>query len=277
MRKVRGIIALDLDGTLLNSQKRLSTRNLYALENAAEEGWEIVPATGRFYNGMPDFIRELPFVNYAITINGAQVIDLKRRLIVYEAELPWKKALKLMEWLDDFPVIYDCYMGGKGYMSESHKAQIDTLVADPHSRQMLHELRESVPDLKEFIKEQQQDIQKVQFFIKDDIQRIKMLEGMPKIFSGVAVSSALDQNVEINEEFANKGDALYALAKYLGVERKDTVAIGDGYNDIPMINAAGMGIAMTNGAQRVKDEAKWVTLSNDMDGVAHAIEEFCLK
>ena len=277
MRKVRGIIALDLDGTLLNSQKRLSTRNLYALENAAEEGWEIVPATGRFYNGMPDFIRELPFINYAITINGAQVIDLKRRLIVYEAELPWKKAIKLMEWLDDFPVIYDCYMGGKGYMSEAHKAKIDTLVADPHSRQMLHDLRESVPDLKEFIKEQQQDVQKVQFFIKDDIQRIKMLEGMPKIFSGVAVSSALDQNVEINEEFANKGDALYALAKYLGVERKDTIAIGDGYNDIPMINAAGMGIAMTNGAQRVKDEAKWVTLSNDMDGVAHAIEEFCLR
>lgn len=277
MRKIRGIIALDLDGTLLDPNKRLTTRNLYALENAAELGWEIVPATGRFYNGMPDFIRELPFVNYAITINGAQVLDIKRRLIVYEAEMPYKKAIKLMEWLDDYPVIYDCYMGSKGYMSESHKAMIDQLVEDPHSRQMLHDLREPVPDLKAFLAEQKQDVQKVQFFIKDDIQRIKMLEILPKIFSEVAVSSALDQNVEINSEFGNKGDALYALAKYLGVERKDTIAIGDGYNDIPMINAAGLGIAMTNGAQRVKDEAKWVTLPNDKDGVAHAIEEFCLR
>ena len=277
MRKIRGIIALDLDGTLLDPNKRLTTRNLYALENAAELGWEIVPATGRFYNGMPDFIRELPFVNYAITINGAQVLDIKRRLIVYEAEMPYKKAIKLMEWLDDYPVIYDCYMGSKGYMSEKHKAMIDQLVEDPHSRQMLHNLRQPVPDLKAFLAEQKQDVQKVQFFIKDDIQRIKMLEILPKIFSEVAVSSALDQNVEINSEFGNKGDALYALAKYLGVERKDTIAIGDGYNDIPMINAAGLGIAMTNGAQRVKDEAKWVTLPNDKDGVAHAIEEFCLR
>ena len=77
MRRVRGIIALDLDGTLLNSRKQLSSRNLYALEAAAEDGWEIVPTTGRFYRGMPDFIRELPFVNYAITINGAEVVDLR--------------------------------------------------------------------------------------------------------------------------------------------------------------------------------------------------------
>ncbi len=277
MRKVRGIIALDLDGTLLDPNKRLTTRNLYALENAAELGWEIVPATGRFYNGMPEFIRELPFVNYVITINGAQVLDIKRRLIVYEAEMPYKKAVKLMEWLDDFPVVYDCYMGGKGYMSESHKEKIDSIVRDPHSRKMLHELRQPVPDLKEFLLEQKQDVQKVQFFIKDDMLRMKMLDIIPQIFSEVTVSSALEQNVEINAENGNKGEALYALAKYLGVQREDTIAIGDGLNDLPMIHAAGLGIAMTNGAQRLKDEAKWVTLSNAMDGVAHAIEEFCLR
>lgn len=277
MRKVRGIIALDLDGTLLDPHKRLTTRNLYALENAAELGWEIVPATGRFYNGMPDFIRELPFINYAITINGAQVLDIKRRLIVYEAEMPYAQAVEIMELLDHYPVVYDCYMGGKGYMSEEHKQKIDSIVRDPHSRQMLHDLRESVPDLKEFLLEQKQDVQKVQFFIDDDMKRIKMIEGLPSLFKKITVSSALEQNVEINSEYGNKGDALYALAKYLGVERKDTIAIGDGMNDLPMINAAGLGIAMTNGAQRLKDEAKWVTLSNAMDGVAHAIEEFCLR
>lgn len=182
-----------------------------------------------------------------------------------------------MEWLDDFPVVYDCYMGGKGYMSEAHKAKIDEIVRDPHSRRMLHELREPVPELKAFLAEQQQDVQKVQFFIKDEMLRIKMLEMIPKIFGEVSVSSALEQNVEINAEHGNKGDALYALAKYVGVKREDTIAFGDGLNDLPMIHAAGLGIAMTNGAQRLKDEAKFVTLSNDMDGVAHAIEEFCLR
>lgn len=277
MRKVRGIIALDLDGTLLTPEKRLTTRNLYAMENAAELGWEIVPTTGRFYNGMPEFIRELPFVNYAITINGAQVIDLKRRLIVYEAEMPYQQAVKIMEYLDDYPVVYDCYMGGKGWMSESHKERIDSIVADPHSRQMLRDLRQSVPDLKQFLLEEKQDVQKVQFFIKDDMQHIRMMYSMPNKFKDVAVTTALDQNIEITHEHANKGDALIALAQYLGVEKKDTVAIGDGHNDLPMIRIAGTGVAMTNGIQQIKDEADWVTLSNDKDGVASAIEKFCLE
>lgn len=277
MRKVRGIIAVDLDGTLLDSNKRLTTKNLYALENAAEEGWEIVPATGRLYRGMPEFIRELTFLNYVIAANGAQVIDLKRRRIVYEAELPYKKAVKLMEYLDDFDVIYDCYMAGRAYMNESHKARIDQVVQDPHTRQMLHDLREPVTDLKAFVEEQQEDVQKVQFFAKDDILRLKLVELIKQQFAGVAVSSALDENVEINDEFGNKGDALRALANYLEVKREDTMAIGDGHNDLSMIYTAGLGIAMSNAAQRVKDDAKWVTLSNDMDGVAAAIEEFCLR
>ena len=277
MRKVRGIIAVDLDGTLLDSNKRLTTRNLYALENAAEEGWEIVPATGRLYSGMPEFIRELPFINYVIAANGAQVIDLKRRLIVYESEIPYKKAVKLMEWLDEFPVICDCYVAGKAYMNQSHKEKIDQVVQNKYTRQLLHDLREPVEDLKSFVLEQEQDVQKVQFFMKDDIQRLKLVELIKQTFSGFAVSSALDENVEINAEFATKGEGLYALAKYIGVKRDDTMAIGDSYNDLPMIHAAGLGIAMSNAAQRVKDEAKWVTLSNDMDGVASAIEEFCLR
>lgn len=276
MRKAAGIIALDLDGTLLNSHKQLSSRNLYALEAAAEDGWEIVPTTGRFYKGMPDFIRELPFVHYAITMNGAEVIDLLRNRLVYEADMPWKQAVKIMEWLDKFPVIYDCYMDSTGWISESHKDKVDSVVRDPHVRKMIHELRRPVPELKEFISQQQKGIQKIQFFSMDDMERIKMLDTIPRIFSDIAVSTALEQNVEINQAHANKGEALMALADYIGVDMKNTVAIGDGTNDLPMIKAAGLGIGMANGTQRVKEECDWATQTNDKDGVAMAIEKFIL-
>lgn len=276
MRKAAGIIALDLDGTLLNSHKQLSSRNLYALEAAAEDGWEIVPTTGRFYKGMPDFIRELPFVHYAITMNGAEVIDLLRNRLVYEADMPWKQAVKIMEWLDKFPVIYDCYMDSTGWISESHKHKVDSVVRDPHVRKMIHELRRPVPELKEFISQQQKGIQKIQFFSMDDMERIKMLDTIPRIFSDIAVSTALEQNVEINQAHANKGEALMALADYIGVDMKNTVAIGDGTNDLPMIKAAGLGIGMANGTQRVKEECDWATQTNDKDGVAMAIEKFIL-
>ena len=91
-----GIIALDLDGTLLDSNKELSPGNLAALERAAAAGIEIVPTTGRFYDAMPAVIRQLPFVRYVITINGAEVRDLHTGQVIYQAEIPWQQAVELM-------------------------------------------------------------------------------------------------------------------------------------------------------------------------------------
>lgn len=276
MRRLQGIIAIDLDGTLLNSRKELSSRNLYALENAAEAGWEVVPATGRFFDGIPDCIRELPFLHYAITINGAKVEDLRRKKTIYSAEMPWQQAIEMMELLDHAPVIYDCYMQDRGWMSIAHVERIDEIVEDSHTRKMLYDLRTPVEELKEFLREKKQNVQKVQFFTKDAIERVNKIRELPEQFADIVVSSAFSQNVEINHKCATKGEALLALAKYINVDPYDTMAIGDGSNDLSMIRAAGMGIAMTNAEQEIKEKARWVTLSNDRDGVAAAIEKYCL-
>ncbi|MBR1659427.1 MAG: HAD hydrolase family protein, partial [Oscillospiraceae bacterium] len=82
------LIALDLDGTLLNSAKELTPRNRAALEAAAAAGIEIVPSTGRFYLGIPEAVRALPFVRYAITINGAQVWDIRGERSLYASDVP---------------------------------------------------------------------------------------------------------------------------------------------------------------------------------------------
>ena len=113
------LIALDLDGTLLNSDKELTERTRCALEAAAEAGIEIVPATGRFYRGMPRVVRELPFVRYVITINGAEVLDLSTGERIYSADIPAEEAAAFFAGLDSLPVIYDCYMDGWGYMTAS--------------------------------------------------------------------------------------------------------------------------------------------------------------
>ena len=111
------LIALDLDGTLLDSEKRLSAANRAALERAVSMGIEVVPATGRFYDGMPEVIRELPFVRYVITVNGAQVFEVKTRKNIYSADIELSEAIPFYEKLDTLPVIYDCYMDGWGYMT----------------------------------------------------------------------------------------------------------------------------------------------------------------
>lgn len=269
------IIALDLDGTLLNSNKELSSTNLAALERAAAHGIEVVPTTGRFYGGMPQVIRDLPFVRYAITINGAEVADLRTGEVIYKAEIPWGQAVEMMTMLDEHPVIYDCYQGNEAFMTAALKEHIDTTISSPHYRKMVHELRQPVPELKAFLTERKMGVQKVQFFTKYPDLRLRLMAEMPHQYDNLCVSSSVSDNAEINQVHANKGEALLALAAHLGLKREQTIAFGDGLNDLSMLKEAGIGVAMANACNEAKEIADWIAPSCDEDGVAGGIDKFC--
>ena len=272
-KRYKGIIALDLDGTLLNSNKELTEGNLRALYRAHEAGFAIVPTTGRFYGGMPRFIRDLPFLRYAITINGAAVADILTGEVIYRAEIPLARALAIYEMMDNEAVIYDCYQGNDAFMSASHKERIDEMVTNAHYRQLVHSLRKPVPDLKEYLRKKGEDVQKVQMFMPDLALRKRLMKELAEIFEDLIVTSAVTVNVEINDGRAHKGAALLALADYLGLRREDTYAFGDGLNDLTMLRDAGVGFAMANAEPEAKAVADRVTLSCDEDGVAYGIDE----
>ena len=266
------LIALDLDGTLLNSAKELTPRSRAALAAAAEAGIEIVPSTGRFFGGMPEAVRALPFLRYAITINGAQVYDIRNDSSLYSALIPLDEAIAIMEFLDGMPLIYDCYMDNHGWMTQSMWDCAEEFAPDEHYRKMMRGLRKPVPELKAFLREQGRDVQKVQFFTKDLALRDRLLDEVGRRFPALIVSSSLANNVEINHEKANKGDALLCLAEKLGLSRSQTMAFGDGLNDLRMLADAGTGVAMGNARPEVVAVADRVTLDNDSDGVAAVIE-----
>ena len=274
MRDIR-LITLDLDGTLLNSKKELSPENAAALQWAADQGIEIVPTTGRFYGGMPEVIRNLPYLHYAITINGAQVYDVRNDAGIAKAEIPVEKAVALMSWLDQFPVIYDCFMDNWGWMTRSLQEKADEFAPNEHYAKMLKELRTPVDELKAFLTERGHDIQKSQFFAKEMDLRAKLMEEIPQRFPGLIVSSAVVNNVEINDKNAHKGNAIRQLAQHLGLDMSQVLAFGDGSNDITMLQEAGIGVCMENGLDSVKAVADYITDSCDEDGVAKAIYRFC--
>lgn len=270
------VIALDLDGTLLDPDKNISKFTRDTLEEASERGIEIVPATGRYYSAMPACVRELPFIHYSININGATVTDLRKNTSVYKAEIPLSEALSIMRYLDDKPALYDCYMGDHGWITASFKEKAESYVKDPHYIDMVRNLRESVPELKAFITEKGRDIQKIQFFTYDhDFQQYMLHHGAELFPDIVCTCSVRDENVEFNNIKANKGDALIGLAKYLGYGQENTMAFGDGLNDMAMIKAAAAGVAMANSCDEVLKAAGYTALSNAQDGVAHFIREFC--
>lgn len=269
------LIALDLDDTLLNSDKHISPRTEAALRRAADAGVEIVPASGRFYGAFPEEVKRLDFVHYAIAINGAEIRGLRSGEAIARAELPMETALRVMEYLDTLPVIYDCYMDGWGWMTERLQKRAPEFAPNIHYLIMLREKRSPVPELKAFLRERGHDVQKIQFFIKNAEDKPAVMAELARRFPEVCVTSSVSNNIEINAPAANKGTALLSLAAHLGLDRAQTMSFGDQLNDLSMIEAAGTGVAMGNAAPELKAAADYVTADCNDDGVALAVEKFC--
>ena len=277
------IVALDLDGTLLDSQKRLSAANRTALEEAAEMGAQIVPTTGRFFGMMPQSIRDLPFVRYAITINGAQVYDRETERAIVRDEIPLDMAIELMRLLDGYDVIYDCYRSNWGWMTAALQAKAEDYATDAHYLKMVHEFRHPVKDLKEYLAATaaEGDVQKVMLFARNTPGSEKVTkviaEETARRFPAIKVTASTWNNLEFNIASAHKGNALKRFAEHLGLTLANCMAIGDGMNDLTMIKAAGIGVAMANAHPLVRAAADRIALSNDEDGVAWAISEILSK
>ena len=273
MRDIR-IIALDLDGTLLDSGKNLSETNRAALAEAAGRGIHIVPTTGRFFGGMPESVRALPFVRYAITVNGAQVYDRETDNAIVREELPLATALAVMRYLDGFDVIYDCYQDNWGRMTAAMQERAADYAPDAHYLKMIRELRKPYPDLKAHLEEEGHNVQKIMLFARDVAVREKIAEGLRERFPQLAVTASTWNNLELNSANAHKGLALQRFAEHLGLGLENCMAFGDGANDLTMVRMAGLGVAMSNACPEVLAAADHVTLSNDEDGVAAAMRLF---
>ena len=280
------IIALDLDGTLLDSEKRLSEVNRAALERAAARGVLIVPTTGRFFGMMPPAVRDLPFVRYAITINGAQVYDRETDTAIVRDEIPLDMALGVMEVLDRFDVIYDCYRQNWGWMTAALQDKAADYATNEHYLKMVREFRKPVSELKAHLKATANDgdVQKIMLFARNtqvsdlssqvlDAIRLELAARFPEI----KVTSSTWNNIELNIRTAHKGNALKRFAEHLGLGLANCMAFGDGMNDFTMVEAAGLGVAMANAEPEVKRVAKWIAPSNDDDGVAAGLEEWVLN
>ncbi len=273
MRNIK-LIALDLDGTLLDADKRLSAENAAALARAAREGVEIVPATGRFYRGMPQIVKELPYVRYVISVNGAEVYDAVKQQTLCASEIPWERAVAVMERLDALDVIYDCYQNGWGWMTQAFYDRAEDYAANVHSLDMIKNLRTPVPELKALLRERAQGVQKIQIFFRDMGLRAETLQTLPAAFPDLVVTTSIVNNIELNSREATKGVALTKLAAHLGIPMEDTMTFGDDRNDISMLRAAGLGVAMGNAEEAVKQAADWVTDDCAASGVARAIRHF---
>ncbi len=268
------MIAFDLDGTLFDDRKRLPQENIAALKAADDAGILLVPATGRILQGLPDQLLELGLFRYFIFANGASVYDLETETQLFSACIPPELAVRICEHMDTLPVLYDCYRGEWGYMTQwMYEAAPDFFALEPEILKLVRRLRKSVPELKENIREVDVPLEKLQMYFRPEqmAERERQLLELPRLFPEIAATSSLKNNIEINSIKAGKGRALLELCAQLGIAPEDTVAFGDGLNDADMLEAAGYGAAMENAADAVKQKADAVIENNNDAGVGKEI------
>ena len=273
-RKIK-MIGLDCDGTLLNDQKELTSYSREVLLKAIEQGIVVLVATGRPVTGIPKEVRELPGIRYALTANGARIVDLKENKVIHESTMPVETAIRILDVFAKYDTYKEAFIGETGYTNARDLAQAEEYGLISSMIKYLRESRVPVPNVREKLQQMNQQVDKVQALFKNREEKEKAFLEIKQI-PGTEPTGALENNIEVNALGVNKGLGLLKLGELLGIERDEIMACGDGMNDLEMLKEVGFGVAMENAVEPVKDAADYITDSNENDGVAKAIEKFAL-
>lgn len=241
------LVALDMDGTVLNGANEISTENRRWIAAAARRGITVMFSTGRGISRIEPFVEQLGLRSPIVATNGGEVWkapgQLHRRYLLEAALIDRMRELALQEGTK-----YWAYTTERLYNRDSWPQHIAT---------------------------EQAEWLKFGFYT-EDADKLRRIRQQLEAWGGLEITNSHPCNLEINPKGVTKASGLREVCRLLGVEMSQVVAMGDSVNDIPMIAEAGLGVAMGNAQDEVKRIADVVTDSNEDHGVARAIEQYVL-
>ena len=274
------LVALDLDGTLFDNSSRISERNLTAIRSITDKGIHVVISTGRPFEGIPFDQIKGTGINYAITANGSGIYEISTGKCLYENAMDEELVTPILNFLLTRDIHMDAFIGGKGYTPVQCVETAQKLTVPSSIKNYIITTRTRLDNILQFIHENQLKVQKMTLnFYPAAAGTLIDRETVRKfLVSNPSITTVCGgyNNLEFTRADANKGVGLRKLAEILGVNPDATMAIGDTENDLAIIEAAGIGVAMGNATDAVKARADYVTTTNTKDGVAAAIEHFIL-
>lgn len=266
------LIMTDLDGTLFkDDHESISQRNVDALKKAQENGIKICIATGRTKSLLFDALSHVPFADYIITSNGAVTYDAQTDGIITSQLLSADKSKKIFKIINNHSLTSEIYFEGECFL-DSYSAKLYNYGnISAHYLKVLKDKANVVPDLSEHIGEKGVEKINIMRIVGSELQKVK---DSIRSIGGIYVTSSIPENLEMNNINSNKGYALSALCKIIGISENEVMAFGDSGNDCEMLRTAGYSFATANAWEEAKKAAKSVTLSNEDDGVAVQIEKY---
>ena len=225
--------------------------------------------------GVPEELQNLQGIRYALTSNGARVIDTGRNKVLFEHLLEPGPAKKALEICGKYDTLQEIYFDGQGYAQAEKMKYVERYHRNPSMWEYTRKTRIPVEDLYSLLEQENRGLDKVQALFADMDERRRAWEEL-SMEEDLELVGSLGYNIEINARGVNKGTALVELGRMLGIKREEIMACGDGDNDTAMLREVGFGVAMGNAEEEIKQAADYVTLTNEDEGVAYAIEKFIL-
>lgn len=265
------LVALDMDGTLLNSHKAISPRTKQTIQEARDKGVHVVLASGRPLEGMTRYLDELGMTSeqdYVLSYNASLVQRVASKEVIRKQIMTGLDAKNLAALADELGTYIHAFSTERGLI---------TPLANPITQHEadINQISSSVFDFADLPDDD--EIIKVMLVAPEEVLSNAIAQLPADLYSQYTVVQSSPVFLEIMNKHSNKGTGVAMLAEHLNIDASEVICMGDAGNDHHMIEYAGLGIAMGNASDDIKALANHITLSNDEDGVAVAIEQFILN
>ena len=265
------VIALDLDGTLTNSDKIITPDTKEALFTFQKHGGRIVLASGRPTQGIVPLAEELELAKYGgyiLAFNGSRIMDCKTGEVLFNQTLKMEQTAKLHALAQKYEINILTYEGDTIYTEDDQ---------EPYGRiekKITKMPMVKVPDISKAVST---PVNKC--LMTGEPEKVAYVEEQVRKAMGDEINLYRSQDffLELVPQNVDKAASLDSLLEKLHLDSTDLIACGDGFNDLSMIQYAGLGVAMSNAHIDIRKAADFITLSNDEDGVAHVINKFILE
>lgn len=254
------LIGTDFDGTLLDDEKKVSKKNIESFQKAKDKGIKVVGVTGRTLESVKNVV-DISIFDYLILNNGSNIYDVSRGKTIYDNSISFGVAQDITDLADEYAYQFD-YCTFSSYHLYKH-------FKDP-----------KVSFIKEVksVDEVEDPISKINIFPEEGVDLVSLKKEVENSFPSIRVIIMQDSGNEkrwlvVTPDDLNKKESLKFLGDYLKIPLEDMMFFGDGLNDLEVIEGVGLGVAMGNALEEVRDRAKDETLSNNDSGVAHYIEK----
>ncbi len=261
------MIAMDLDDTLLDKQLRIGNADREAIGQAKEAGVKVVLATGRMYRATLPYITELGLDTPAISYQGALVKKPDSGETLMHHPVPFDSAIRIIRAIKPYGYHINLYKDDNLLIArESPESRLYVSIAGVKPIE--------VGDLEEFLLKEQFNPTKVLAVAREE-QLDEITPELKSLFGEkLHITKSKPHFLEFSHPLANKGHALAMVAGYYGISREEIIAVGDSYNDLEMLDYAGLGVVVANARDEIKARADYVTSANIEGGVAQVIHRF---